>query len=195
MHLCVVRLSAMGDVAMTVPVINHLITNYPDLKITVVSKPHLKAVFDLIPQVDFVGAEVNDKHKGIAGIFSLYKTLKKNGVTHYLDLHNVLRTKILCLFFFLSGTKTFQLDKGRKEKKQLIKTKKRSPLTSTHERYAQVFRKIGFNLSLSKSDCITHNLSQSNEIDLFLSPLKKDKLVGIAPFAQYKAKPTQKEKC
>lgn len=38
-HILVIRFSAMGDVAMTVPVIQSLAKQYPKVRITVLSRP------------------------------------------------------------------------------------------------------------------------------------------------------------
>ena len=93
----------MGDVAMTVPVIRALTKQYPACKITVLSKPFLRPLFDEMPQVSFFEAQVNTKHKGIIGLYKLYRELKKEKITHIADFHNVLRSKILRTLFFLSG--------------------------------------------------------------------------------------------
>lgn len=66
----------MGDVAMAVPVIRALTKQYPACKITVLSKP-FETSFDEMPQVSFFDAQVNTKHKGIIGLYKLYRELKK----------------------------------------------------------------------------------------------------------------------
>ena len=54
-HLLIIRFSAMGDVAMTVPVIYSLAQQYPQLRISVLSRPYAQAFFDnLAPNVDFM---------------------------------------------------------------------------------------------------------------------------------------------
>ena len=52
----------MGDVAMSIPVIRALTEKHPECKITVLSKPFFKPLFDKIPQVSFFAAQVNTKH-------------------------------------------------------------------------------------------------------------------------------------
>ena len=88
----------MGDVAMSVPVIRAFAKQYPNCKITVVSKPFLRPLFDGIPNVSFFAAEVTKNHKGIMGLFRLFVELKKQKITHIADFHNVLRSKILRTF-------------------------------------------------------------------------------------------------
>lgn len=51
-HILVIRFSAMGDVAMTVPVIQSLAKQYPKVRITVLSRPFARPFFeDLAPNV------------------------------------------------------------------------------------------------------------------------------------------------
>ena len=74
----------MGDVAMTVPVIRALTKQYPACKITVLSKPFLRPLFDEMPQVSFFDAQVNTKHKGIIGLFINYTVSSKKKKLHIL---------------------------------------------------------------------------------------------------------------
>ena len=99
-HLLVIRFSAMGDVAMTVPVLQRLVKTYPNLKITVLTKPFFKPIFEEIPGVNIFTADVKQKYKGIFGLFKLAKELSSLQLDAVADLHNVLRTKILRFFFF-----------------------------------------------------------------------------------------------
>jgi hypothetical protein len=39
LHIAVMRLSAMGDVAMTVPVLRALVQQHPEVELTVISRP------------------------------------------------------------------------------------------------------------------------------------------------------------
>ena len=48
------RLSAMGDVAMTVPVLRAFNEKYPNVKITVISTPFLQPLFNDIPNIHFL---------------------------------------------------------------------------------------------------------------------------------------------
>ena len=45
-HILIIRLSAMGDVAMTVPIVYSLATQYPHTHITVLSRPFARAFSD-----------------------------------------------------------------------------------------------------------------------------------------------------
>ncbi|TWP27814.1 lipopolysaccharide heptosyltransferase family protein [Apibacter muscae] len=174
-RLLVFRFSAMGDVAMTVPVLKELALKNLDLELIIISRDLYKPFFESIPNSVFVGVDFNN-YKGVLGLFKLSRILKKYKADAIVDLHNVLRTKIL-KFFLRPYIKTqITVNKGRNEKKLLASNKYKilKPLKSMHERYADVFRKLGFNLTLS------HKLNS----DI----IKKNKHIGIAPFANYKEK-------
>ena len=73
MHILIIRFSALGDVAMTVPVISSLAKQYPDLKITVLSRPFARAFLEnLAPNVNFIGIDLKVDYKGLRGIKRLY---------------------------------------------------------------------------------------------------------------------------
>ena len=187
-HLLVIRLSAMGDVAMLVPVLQVLQNNYPDVKITILTRKFLKPIFDKDLtgiNIHFHEADTKGKHKGINGIFKLSKELKKLKIDAIADTHNVLRSKILKTFLF--GLKKATIDKGRKEKKALINHTSFKQLKTTHERYADVFRSLGFKMDLSTHQFPTKSkLPNLNFIQHIAETGKK--WIGIAPFAQYKGK-------
>ena len=187
-HLLVIRLSAMGDVAMAVPVLKALEKQHPALKITVLSKPFLKPLFTDLKNVTFYGAEVGGKHKGFFGIHKLFKELKSLHIDAVADLHNVLRSKILRTFFKLSLAKVAFVDKGRAEKRALTKSKNKvfKQLKTSHERYADVFRNLGFSLDLSSPE-FPPKKELSKEITEITGP-KNTKWIGIAPFATYNSK-------
>jgi ADP-heptose:LPS heptosyltransferase len=180
-QLLVIRFSSLGDVAMTVPVLRLLLTQYPNLEITMLSSWQYAALFNDIERLQFIGADLNEKHKGFKGIYQLFKDCKTS-VSEFAvaDFHNVLRTKILCTLFRMAGYPVQQIDKGRAEKKKLTRVSKKQlvPLASTFERYADVVRKLGFPVELPKE--VSLKLSSR----LVSNPLR----LGIAPFAQYREK-------
>ena len=111
------RLSAMGDVAMTVPVLRAFVKQYPNVKITVISRPFFKPFFENIPNVAFFAFDEKERHKGFPGLIRLFADLKPLKIDAFADLHNVLRSKVVRTLFALSGKKVAAVDKGRAEKK------------------------------------------------------------------------------
>ncbi len=178
----------MGDVAMSVPVIRAFVEQHPNCKITVVSKPFLQPLFENIQNVSFYGAQVKGKHKGVFGLFRLFKELKKENITHVADFHNVLRSKILRTFFTLNGTPVQFIDKGRSEKKALtsFENKVFKQLTTSYQRYANVLNDLDYAVDISNPTSFKKN-TLSNKL-IALTGKKEHPWIGIAPFAAFKGK-------
>ena len=187
-HILVMRLSAIGDVAMIVPLVLGLRQQYPSLKITVVSRPFLAPLFTGIPEIQFYPIDLDKNHKGIKGLYNLYKELSLFNIDAFADLHNVLRSKVLGFYFKLNGTPVVSLEKGRTERKKLVvlKPKKISPIKPVIERNADVLEKLNLPISLSKVKLLPR-LELSPQIKQITGE-KKCTWIGIAPFAAYKTK-------
>ena len=186
-HIIVFRLSAMGDVAMTVPVLRALTEQNPNLKVTVVSRGFFKPFFD-IPNVDFFAFDAKGRHKGFGGLLKLYSDLKSLKPDAFADLHNVLRSKVITSLFKISGIKTATYDKDRKAKKALTRAENKifKPLKSVFDKYVSVFKELGFAIDLKKSTFPPKKVLSSEVIKI--SGVKSEKWIGIAPFAQHQAK-------
>jgi ADP-heptose:LPS heptosyltransferase len=174
--ILVMRFSAFGDVAMTLPVLKEVLDQNPHLEIYFLSRKKFQPLVEELPQIKFIKADLEGEHKGVWGLFKLYKEIKSHNFEAVADLHNVLRTKILRRFFAFHNIKMAFLDKGRAERKALIRkeNKVRKPIQPMVERYADVFRELGYKVELS------HQLISKVE--------KTEKAVGIAPFAMYEGK-------
>jgi ADP-heptose:LPS heptosyltransferase len=182
------RLSAMGDVAMTVPVLRALAIQYPDLKITVISRPFFQPFFKDIPNLQFFSFDAKERHKGILGLWRLFKDLKVFKIDAFADLHNVLRSKVVRSLFALSGKKIAFVDKGRSEKKALTRAENKilQPLTTMFERHQLVFESLGFPIDLSQPKFPPKAKISQPEIVAIVAQSKNT--IGIAPFAQYDSK-------
>lgn len=192
-HILVVRLSAMGDVAMTVPVLLALSKAHPDLKITVLSKAFFKPIFDGVPNLEFYSAETKGRHRGILGIYKLAQEIKKLNVDAVADFHNVLRSNVLIRILRLSGIRYAQIDKGRAEKKALIREDNKvfKQLKTSHQRYAEVLKTLGFSINLENVDLLSNK-----SLEYKIQHLVSEKTIGVAPFAAHVGKqyPLQKMK-
>jgi len=178
----------MGDVAMTVPLLRAFVIQYPQVKITVVSRPFFKPFFEGIPNLTFFAFYEKQKHKGFPGLIRLFQELKKLDIDAFADLHNVLRSKIVRTFFSLTGTKVASVNKGRAEKKSLTRAENKvfQQLPTMFERHIKVLQKLGFSVDLSNPE-FPKKAILSPEI-LELLGKKNKKWIGIAPFAQYESK-------
>jgi ADP-heptose:LPS heptosyltransferase len=188
-RILVIRLSAIGDVVMTIPVITSLSKTYPDTEIVFVSQKFAASFFKYIPGVRLFEVDLKGRHKGFFGIFRLFFDLRKLG--HFdaiADLHDVIRTKIIRFLFVFSSVKIVVIDKGRKEKKRLtrINHKDFRQLEATTSRYAKVFQEVGFKFNLEFDYLFTKSLLSENVLKV--TGIKDCKWVGIAPFAKHKGK-------
>ncbi|MFL9830041.1 glycosyltransferase family 9 protein [Flavobacterium sp. ST-87] len=182
------RLSAMGDVAMTVPVLRAFVEQHPNIQITVVSRPFFKPFFDTTPNVAFFAFDEKERHKGFLGLIRLFKDLRKLKIDAFADLHNVLRSKVVRTLFALSGKKVAAVDKGRKEKKALTRAENKVfvQLPTMFERHVKVFEELGFAVDLSNPQFPEKAILSSEIISIIGE--NHQKLIGIAPFAQYDSK-------
>ena len=187
-HLLVIRLSAMGDVAMTVHVISALVHQHPKVQVTMLTRHFFKPLFSQLPNVKVYVADVKGKHRGLFGLWKLYKELKELQIDAVADLHQVLRTTILKQFFKLGGFRFAQIDKGRKEKKALtaLRNKVFKPLKTTHQRYADVFALLGYPVNLENAPLLSRQPLSEKSRQLLTATNKKR--IGIAPFAAFEGK-------
>lgn len=174
----------MGDVAMTVPVLSAFSNSYPDIKLTVLTKKQFAPLFRDLDSVSVILADFKKDHKGVFGLYQLSKLVRNLQIDAVADLHNVLRTKILK--FFLFGVKVAQIDKGRSEKKALVSGRISEALRSTPQRYADVFRGLGFGFEIDPPIFLAPEPLDPT-ITKILGDFSKA-TVGIAPFAAYASK-------
>ncbi len=185
--LVVLRFSAMGDVAMVASVLKELSIHFPHLRLIMVTRKAFAPFFEGIPGLTFHAFEPKTKHRGLLGLYRLYQELRAYQPTGIADLHDHLRTRIVSLFFRLDERKIVRIDKGRSEKRRLTRTRHKIllPLKPTVERYASVFRELGYPFQLK------HQLQQTfhsppESFERICMPGKKR--IAIAPFAQHPAK-------
>jgi ADP-heptose:LPS heptosyltransferase len=178
----------MGDVAMTVPVLRAFSMQYPNVKITVVSRPFFKPFFDDIENITFFAIDLKVRHKGFLGLLRLFSDLRKLNIDAVADLHNVLRSKVVRTLFALSGKKIAATNKGRKDKKALTKLaiKTISPTKTMFARHCETFEKLGFQINLN-NPTFPEKAILSDEI-INITGKKDENWIGMAPFAQYESK-------
>jgi ADP-heptose:LPS heptosyltransferase len=188
--LLVIRFSAMGDVAMTVPVIHALATQHPELRITVMTRGRFAPMFQWMPANVEVKPVELEKYSGIFGLGRLYGELKQKRYDAVADLHDVLRTKYLRLRFKIIGKIVAVIDKGRKEKKALMGNGQTAePLKPMFERYRDVFRQLGYDFALEYKHAINPHTENFSRINTSIGIKQQgDKWIGIAPFAAHEGK-------
>lgn len=188
--ILIVRFSALGDVAMTVPVVYALATQYPDLDVTVLSRPHLAALFERMPgNVHFMGADLKGEYAGFKGLNRLCSRLQAEHFNLVADFHDVLRSKFLRLRLALSGAKVRHINKGRDGKRQLVRPEHKvmQQQPTSFMRYAEVLRRLGYPTQSSFQSLFEDPAPLPDRMQ---DPADTGHLcrIGIAPFAAHPGK-------
>lgn len=181
-RLLIMRFSAMGDVAMTVPVIWSVAQCNPELEITILTQQHLLPLFSWMPEnVTLHGVKLKD-YGGVLGLGKLYREVSRKGFDAIADIHDVLRTKYLRTRFRLSGKRVAVIDKGRKDKHALIGAgETHEYLMPMFQRYVQVFKQLGIEFSLMYE---VPTIPADFQFPIHI----EDGAIGIAPFAAHEGK-------
>lgn len=188
-----VRFSALGDVAMTLPVLYSAARSNPDCRFVFLTRP-LFAKFALNAPSNLIvrGIDLKEKYAGIKGMAKLTGEIIREFHPDCLaDLHDVLRTKILRFGFGISGIRTVKIDKGRAEKKALTREKDKisKQLKPMILRYEEVLRKAG----VEPGDSFRSLFDTTSPDPALFSAVTQDraegeKWIGIAPFAKHAGK-------
>lgn len=192
--ILVLRFSAMGDVALLVPVIKSLVAAHQDVEVTVVTRPRYAPFFYDMERVIAFPADVDYTFNGVFGMRDLFRTLiRKADYEVVVDCHDHIRTIFLRTLFKLFGTDVVVFDKGRKEKHAFTRKENKitEPLPHTVLRYKQAFEKAGYEFPLLPEPYFSLNTSLLAAASDWLAQKglrKKEKWIGIAPFAMHASK-------
>jgi ADP-heptose:LPS heptosyltransferase len=170
MRLLVIRTSAMGDVALVTPVLREMNKRFPEVEITLVTRSLYKSFFSESDFLSVFSPDFQNRHKGFIGLIRLYGDLKKVGKIDYvIDIHDVIRSKILKLLFRIGGVPVSVIDKH------------------TVIRYCNAFSRAGFNLEPADKQNIIPSASAFKNIGEILN-FKINLNIGVAPYALHKLK-------
>lgn len=183
----------MGDVALLVPVVKSLTAAYPDVEVTVVTRPKFGPLFFDMERVNVFPADVDYTYTGVLGIRDLFgKLLRKGPYDVVMDMHDHIRTVMLRSLFKLFGSRVVVFDKGRKEKNAFTKKENKvvSKLPHTVERYRLAFENAGYPFSITSGPYLSLSESIQNASGWFgyKKSVEHAKWIGIAPFAMHKSK-------
>lgn len=181
-----IRLSALGDICMTLPVLDSVSRAYPDVHFTLLTTKVGAIVMQTVlhrPNLDVKVINKRD-YKGISGLNRLYHELKALQFDAVADLHDVLRTKWVDLRFWLSRTPVRRIQKGRNEKKALTAGTINRQLDTSVERYRLVFVDLGLDFDIDYQGTAHAALLRDKPCSVPSDSLS----VGIAPFAQHQGK-------
>lgn len=165
----ILRLSALGDVAMTLPVIYSVARQFPDVEFTLLTRPFFRRLFINAPS----NLRIEDfADTSFGGLLKTIGRLRAEKFTAVADLHDMLRTRLIRRS--VGADRVAVVDKARSRRKELTRDKSRSYQPSYIERYRRVFAALGLPAELTFTSLFPESAKRVG--------------VGIAPFARYQTK-------
>ena len=187
-NVLVMRLSALGDVAMTIPVLYPVCRANPDTRFIMLTKAWPASMFQDRPDnLVVLGVDVNKEYKGVVGLIRLASRLRKRyDIDAVADLHNVLRTRLIDLCMKLAGIPVVIIDKERARRKALVTHRSIEPVTPTIERYRKVFQGLG----LESPDNFTRLYDGRDLPQSSIVPAKEpgQRWIAVSPFSAHEGK-------
>lgn len=193
-NVAVARFSAIGDVAMCVPVMYSACRCYPDIRFIFITRQTMSGIFVNAPaNLTVIGVDLKTDYVGIGGMRRLVKEIASQfDVDIFIDLHDVVRTRLMRWFWLLRGVPTKGIKKGKIRKYALTRrhNKRMLPLISQRARYREVFFRAGLPIH-DRFDGLYGGHAKANpEIFMPITAPKKpgEMWVGVAPFAAHLGK-------
>lgn len=178
-HILVIRLSALGDVAISAPLVREYALRNPEVKFTMVSQKLMEPFFAGIRNLNFVS--VNLKQEGtFRGMIRVAKGLYKLKPTAVADMHDVLRSKVLRSYLWLRGIPAAVINKDRGGRRRLTRRsgKDLTPLATSMRRYEEVLISLGLPDLRIAFTPVSYRKNENTGV----------RKIGIAPFAKHKGK-------
>lgn len=184
-HLLVIRLSAMGDVAMVPHALWALRRENPDLRISVLTKELFRPLFKGL-NVEIIPIDLEGQHKGFKGLNRLAGELKAAGISCVADLHKVHRSRILTALMRLRGIPSRSIHKSRVSKWMRMDggcSEETMPLKHTVLRYCDTLGELGFKMSAP-----TAPTKQERPNPMPFAKGDGERWIGVAPFSAHRGK-------
>lgn len=180
-RLVAVKFSALGDVAMTLPVLYSVARCHPEVDIYMATRPFFGKMFINPPSnLHVVPMDPGKEYRGVRGIFRIARELHALKPDMAADLHDVMRSWSVTRLLGLGGARTAGLDKGRFTRRDVMRGgRAQRPYIS---RYFDVFRRLGLDSTIEFTSVFDGGTLPDIPVDI------KAPAVGIAPFARYATK-------
>ena len=187
-NVLVIRLSVLGNVAMTIPVLYPVCKANPDTRFIMLTKKWPASMFhDRPANLKVVDFDINENHKGFLGLLKLAAQLHKlYDIDAVADLHNVTGTKIMDAYLWLRGAKIAGMDREKAKRKALVTHRTHEPVTPIHDRYRNVFKELGF----ETPDNFTRLYEGRDwpESPIVLEKEPGQRWIAISPFSSHRQK-------
>ena len=187
-NVLVMRLSVLGNVAMTIPVIYPVCKANPNTRFIMLTKKWPASMFhDRPANLKVVDFDVNENHRGLFGLLKLASRLHKlYDIDAVADLHNVSGTWVIDGWMKAHGAPVARLDREKPKRRALVRHKTNEPVTPIHERYRNVFKQLGF----EAPDNFTRLYEGREWPNSPIIPVKEpgQRWIAISPFSSHRQK-------
>lgn len=187
-HVTVARFSALGDVAMTAGPLYAACRQNPGTRFLMLTRPAYARLFVNPPQnLEVRGIDLHGRHQGMKGMWRLAAEIDTDV---FVDLHDVIRTRVLGISLRLRGARTVTFNKSRLAKKMVVRHMPgKHTVTPTADRYAAAFAVAGLKMTPPPYGGIYAGKDPDPSLYAALGvPAKTGPWVGIAPFAAHPGK-------
>jgi ADP-heptose:LPS heptosyltransferase len=188
--MLILRLSAIGDVAMTIPAVYSAAKDNPGDCFTVVTKIRLTSLFVNPPEnLNIIGIDTAGEEKTFYGLLQFAGKLLGEKYDRVIDLHDSLRTKIIRFLFLLKGTPVTVIKRNRRVRQKLTRKKNKDlrPLPPVISIYMDTIRRAGVEFKESFSSLYEPDAAPDERLLSFTGE-KSGKWAGIAPFSRHRGK-------
>lgn len=187
------RFSALGDVAMCVPALYNACAANPDVRFIFLTRKFPAGMLLNPPSnLKVEGINLAD-WKGAAGMWRLVASMRRRyGIDTFIDLHDVLRTRLMRIASRLKGITVRRIDKGRHDKRLLTKAppgKILHPLRPTILRYSDAIAAAGLAAGSGFTTIYGSGKAPASDFASITDPKPdNERWLAIAPFAAHEAK-------
>ena len=177
---------------MTLPVIYSAAYHNHEIKFTVLTQPFLCSLFINAPDnLTAIPLDTKGKQKSLLGLLKYALSIPGAEYDIVIDLHNVIRSRVISSVLSLKGCRCFMLKKDRKGRKAIINHLPDSkPLKPVIQQYADTLREAGLKFDVDFRSLFENGIKSPQ----FHNLNKEKQHIGIAPFAKHAGKiyPTEK---
>ena len=186
----------MGDVALLNPVIRSALLHNDELEIHVVTKKNNSPFFNNLDKVKVLPVDFKKGFTGFIELIQFSFSLAHVKYDMVVDLHDNLRSRIICGLLKLCGYKTVRFQKVRKQKLQLLGNigPQTTPIKHTVERYTEAMLEAGIQVDstlekLKEFHFVRNEITKKKVLNYFNThDADYDVKIGFAPFAQHALK-------
>lgn len=183
-RILVLRLSSMGDVLLTLPVLKGIVSSNAEVELVFVTRKNFVPYFSGIDRLIVVPFDPDGLHKGLPGLWRLFNEVRRYSCKCVVDLHGVLRTNLLDILLLVNGCHIYRIHKYRKLRRNILNNKRIGAMVPhTVDRYLSVFEKAGL------AGNIVDNAFPPMDYPTWISNINPHvRRIGIAPVSKHRTK-------